>query len=143
MEVLRVYVNLTGWLEVASGDRVVRMLPFDGTVDGPFFKGTILQGGVDTQKVDPEGNGTLSARYMIDGEDCEGNACRMFIENNAPTNSTTTPTIITNSPALKWLETANLQGRLEFPDGKLNIVIEMLGEKEDTIGMSDSSYGKA
>ena len=55
MEVLRVYVNLTGWLEVASGDRVVRMLPFDGTVDGPFFKGTILQGGVDTQKVDPEG----------------------------------------------------------------------------------------
>lgn len=131
MEVMRVHVNLTGWLEVISGDRVVKMLPFDGTVDGPYFKGTILQGGVDTQKTDTNGNGTLSARYMIDGEDCEGNACRMFIENNAPTNSTTTPTIITDSPALKWLETANLQGRLEFPDGKLDIVIEMPEAEED------------
>jgi len=131
MEVMRVHVNLTGWLEVVSGDRVVKMLPFDGTVDGPYIKGTILQGGVDTQKTDTNGNGTLSARYMIDGEDCQGNACRMFIENNAPTNSTTTPTIITDSPALKWLETANLQGRLEFPDGKLDIVIEMLEAEED------------
>lgn len=131
MEVMRVHVNLTGWLEVTSGDRVVKMLPFDGTVDGPYFKGTILQGGVDTQKTDTNGNGTLSARYMIDGEDCEENACRMFIENNAPTNSTTTPTIITDSPALKWLETANLQGRLEFPDGKLDIVIEMPEAEED------------
>ena len=128
MEVMRVHVNLTGWLEVTSGDRVVRMLPFDGTVDGPYFNGTILQGGVDTQKTDTEGNGALSARYMIDGEDCEGNACRMFIENNAPTGSTTTPTIITNSPALKWLETAKLQGRLEFPDGKLVIVIDAIEE---------------
>ena len=126
MEVLRVYVNLTGWLKVTSGNRVVKMLPFEGTCDGPYFKGTILQGGVDTQKTDLEGNGTLSARYMIDGVDCEGNNCRMFIENNAKTNSTTTPTIITDSPALKWLETANLQGRLEFPDGKLNIVIETI-----------------
>lgn len=126
MEVLRIYVNVTGFYEVVSGDRTIRMLPFEGTCDGPFFKGNILPGGVDTQKGYADGTGTLSARYMIEGTDCEGNACKLFIENNAKFNNYTVPTIITDSPALKWLETADLQGRLEFPDGKLNIVIEML-----------------
>ena len=103
MEVLRVYVNLTGWLEVTSGDRVVKMLPFDGTCDGPYFKGTILQGGVDTQKTDLEGNGTLSARYMIDGVDCEGNKCRMFIENNAKTKAALESIGLTTDAAFKSL----------------------------------------
>lgn len=139
MEVLRVFVNLTGFHEVVSGKGTIRMLPFDGTVDGPFFKGTILSGAADTQKADPTGNGGLSARYVIEGEDCEGTSCKMFIENNAPFNAPTVPDIITDSPALRWLETAQLQGRIEFPDGKLNIVVEMLGAKEDCVGMSDSS----
>ena len=124
MEVLRVHVNVTGCHEVVSGDRTIRMLPFEGTCDGPYFRGTILSGGVDTQKAYADGTGTLSARYMIEGTDCEGNSCKMFIENNAEFNSYTVPTIITDSLVLKWLETANLRGRLEFPDGKLNIVIE-------------------
>lgn len=128
MEILRVYVNVTECHEVVSGDKTVRMLPFEGTCDGPFFKGTIMSGGVDTQKGYADGTGTLSARYMIEGTDCEGNACRLFIENNAKFNEPTVPSILTDSPALKWMETAKLQGRLEFPDGKLNIVIEMLGE---------------
>jgi kanamycin kinase/aminoglycoside 3'-phosphotransferase-3 len=139
MELLRVYVNLTGFYEVVSGDKTIRMLPFDGTCDGPFFQGTILPGGVDTQKGYADGTGTLSARYMIEGTDCEGNPCKLFIENNANFNDYTVPSILTDSSALKWLESANLQGRLEFPEGKLNIVIEMLGAKEDTIGMSGSS----
>lgn len=132
MEVMRVHVNLTGFHEVASGKGTIRMLPFDGTVDGPYFKGTILSGAADTQKADPDGNGSLSARYVIEGEDFEGNPCKMFIENNAPFNAPTVPDIITDSPALKWLETAKLQGRLEFPDGKIEIVIEAL-EEEDSL----------
>ena len=78
MEVLRVYVNVTGYHEVVSEKQTVRMLPFDGTCDGPFFKGTILSGGVDTQKVDETGAGMLSARYMIEGVDCKGNPCKLF-----------------------------------------------------------------
>lgn len=139
MEVLRVYVGLTGFYEMESGDKKIRMILFEGTCDGPFFQGTILPGGVDTQKGYEDGTGTLSARYMIDGTDCEGNPCRMFIENNASCNDYTIPSIFTDSPALQWLETANLRGRMEFPEGKLNIVIEMLGAKEDSIGMSGSS----
>ena len=124
MEVLRVYVNVTGCHEVVSGDKTVRMLPFNGTCDGPFFKGTILSGGVDTQKGYADGEGTLSARYMIEGTDCEGNVCKLFIENNAEFNKDTVPNIITDSPALKWLETAKLRGRIECPEGQLTIVIE-------------------
>lgn len=124
MEVLRVYVNVIGCQEVVSEKETVRMLSFDGTCDGPYFKGTILSGGVDTQRVDSAGKGTLSARYMIEGTDCEGNACRLFIENNAPTGGTTTPVIVTDSPVLKWMETAKLQGRIECPGGQLTIVIE-------------------
>ena len=123
MEVLRVYVNVTGCHEVVSDGNTVRMLLFDGTCGGPYFNGTILSGGVDTQKGYADGTGTLSARYMIDGTDCEGNACKLFIENNAEFNAPTVPKILTDSPALKWLESAELEGRLEFPEGKLNIVI--------------------
>ena len=130
MEVLRVHVNLTGFHEVVSEKGTIRMLPFDGMVDGPFFKGTILSGAADTQKGAPDGSGSLSARYVIEGVDCEGNPCKMFIENNAPFNAPTVPDIVTDSPVLKWLETAELQGRLEFPDGKIEIVIETLGTED-------------
>ena len=37
MEVLRVYVNVTGCHEVVSEKGTVRMLSFEGTCDGPFF----------------------------------------------------------------------------------------------------------
>jgi len=123
MEVLRVHVNVTGCYEVVSDGNMAKMLLFDGTCSGKYFNGTILPGGVDTQKGYPDGTGTLSARYMVEGTDCEGNACKLFIENNAQFNSNTVPKILTDSPALKWLETAELEGRLEFPEGKLNIVI--------------------
>lgn len=139
MEVLRVYVNLTGFHEVVSGKGTIRMLPFDGMVEGPFFRGVILSGAADTQKADIHGNGGLSARYMIEGEDCAGNPCKMFVENNALFNAPTVPDIVTDSPILKWLETAKLQGRIELPDGKVEIAIEVIGAEEDTIGMSDSS----
>ena len=123
MEVLRVYVNVTGCHEVISGDRTVRMLTFDGTCDGPFFKGTILPGGVDTQRMDEIGAGTLSARYMIEGLDCKGNACKVFIENNAVLGNDTVPTIVTDSPELKWLETARLHGKIADTEGQLTIII--------------------
>lgn len=127
MEVLRVYVNITGCHEVVSGNKTVRMLTFDGSCDGPFFQGTILPGGVDTQRAEDNETGTLSARYMIEGTDCEGNSCKLFIENNAEFNSYTVPTIITDSPALKWLEKANLQGRIEEINGQLTIIVELKG----------------
>ena len=90
------------------------MVSFTGTVDCPNFHGVILPGGVDTQRM-VDGHLTLSARYMLEGTDADGNACRVFIENNGATDDpaqpmTTTPVIFTDSPALQWLETAALRG---------------------------------
>ncbi|MBP3609025.1 MAG: DUF3237 family protein [Lachnospiraceae bacterium] len=126
MEILRIYINIGECLEVVSGEETVRMLLFDGSCDGDFFKGTILPGGVDTQRIAADGTGTLSARYMLKGTDYKNQPCSIFIENKAQTGgerTETIPKLVTDSEALKWLETAELKGSLEHVDGQLTIVI--------------------
>ena len=130
MEILRLYINLTEINEVVSDEITAKMLLFDGTCQGEYFNGTILNGGVDTQLILPDGTGTLSARYIVEGHDCKGHACRLFIENNAQVGNEKTvthPKIITDSRELKWLETESLTGRIENENGQLVIVIERAG----------------
>lgn len=130
MEVLRLYINLTEINEVVSDTVTAKMLLFNGECKGEYFNGTIMNGGVDTQMIYTDGTGTLSARYIVEGQDYKGNVCRLFIENNAKIGSTdnaTEPKVITDSKELKWLETADLAGRIENEDGQLIIVIEKVG----------------
>lgn len=129
MEILRLYINLTEINEVVSDSRTAKMLLFNGTCKSDIFNGTILNGGVDTQIIEADGTGTLSARYIVEGHDCKGNACRLFIENNAKIgteDASTHPMIITDSQELKWLENANLVGHIVHEDGQLMIVIEKI-----------------
>ena len=124
-DIMRLYINLTEINEVVSDSVTAKMLLFDGTCESDIFNGTILHGGVDTQMVYPDGSGTLSARYIVEGTDSKGNQCRLFIENNAKLGSdqiVTDPQIITDSKELKWLENANLVGRIEHGE-QLTIVI--------------------
>ena len=88
----------------------------------------VMPGGVDTQRM-VNGHLTLSARYMLEGTDADGNACRVFTENTGATDDpappmTTTPVIFTDSPALQWLETAVLRGTLE-PHGSDGVIIHI------------------
>ena len=125
MEILRLYINLTEINEVVSDSRTAKMLLFNGTCKSDIFNGTILNGGVDTQIIEADGTGTLSARYIVEGQDSKGNACRLFIENNAKLGADqiiTSPKIVTDSKELKWLETAKLVGRIEHGE-QLTIVI--------------------
>lgn len=127
MEILRLYINLTEINEVVSDSVTAKMLLFDGTCKSDIFNGTILHGGVDTQMVYPDGTGTLSARYIVEGQDNKGNSCRLFIENNAKLGAdqiVTEPKIVTDSKELKWLETTKLVGRIEHGE-QLTIVISM------------------
>lgn len=125
MEILRLHINLTEINEVVSDDIIAKMLLFDGTCEGDYFNGSILNGGVDTQMIKKDGSGTLSARYMLKGMDCKGNPCQIFIENNAVLGeSETLPKIITDSKELKWMETADLSGRIMDENGQLLILIE-------------------
>ncbi len=127
MEIMRIKVFLTGSTTVEGHAQKVVMLPFTGEYTGPLFTGTILPGGVDTQRIEQDGRCALSARYALSGTDCAGKPCQLFIENTAVASPgaemLTHPVIRTDSEALRWLETAELTGRMEqFPD-HIEIVI--------------------
>jgi hypothetical protein len=84
----------------------VIMIPFSGTVAGELFNGRVLPGGVDTQIVDQNGVRHMSARYMLEGVDKNGEQCRIYIDNNGwfPGEMVmpfkTIPTFFTDSKAL-------------------------------------------
>lgn len=130
-EVLTININIdpNQICNVKAGERSVNMIPFGGQAEGKYFSGKVLAGGVDTQKyVQKQGqqmpDGTLSARYMLQGKDQEGNACKIFIENNGKFGEEFThPVVITDSPALSFLNTAELKGKLDFSNQQLVIRI--------------------
>ena len=127
MEILRLFINIKEVNTVESDTYTAVMILFDGRCEGKFFEGTILPGGVDTQIVNKDKTGTLSARYIVEGKDCEGNSCRLFIENNGILSDdgiVTKPKILTDSPVLKWMETEEFVGHIHDDDGQLTIIIE-------------------
>ena len=132
MEILRIKVFLTDCITVEGHAQKAVMLPFTGECESKLFSGRILPGGVDTQRIEKDGRCSLSARYALEGNDCEGHACRLFIENVAVSSPgaemITHPSIRTDSPALRWLENAALTGRIEHCSDHIEIVISLLDE---------------
>ena len=78
--------------------------PFSGDASGPFFTGKIIGPAVDTQKIGKDGSFRLSARYMLEGVDSAGNACRVFIENQGNEAEGFCPWLVTDSPVLQQWE---------------------------------------
>ncbi len=127
-EILTINVNLTDIYEVKGKSAEAVMINFGGDAKSEFFEGVILPGGVDTQKEFYPERRTLSARYILEGKDMEGEKCRIFIENNGTADENkfvheTTPRIVTDSKALSWMETATLKGTLEPKEGGVIIHI--------------------
>ncbi|MBR3765276.1 MAG: alpha/beta fold hydrolase [Clostridia bacterium] len=127
MELLRIKVFLTGYEKVEGFADTAVMLPFTGKCESALFHGDILSGGVDTQRITPDGKCRLSARYMLEGTDCEGEKCRLFIQNEGVSlpgqPMVTYPVFRTDSRAIKWLETAALTGALEHYEDHIEIVL--------------------
>lgn len=82
----------------------ILMIPFTGRAYGEYFNGEIIGTGTDTQKYDVKsGECRLSARYMLQGIDKEGNACRIFIENSLQDEEGWHPMVVTDSTCLcQW-----------------------------------------
>lgn len=116
-EELVIKVELTATDEVKGESGTGRMIHFGGTADCPNFKGEVLPGGVDTQKECAGKPPMLSARYILEGVDKDGQECRIFIENNGcfreGKKNETVPLIFTDSKALSYLEHAILRGTIE------------------------------
>ncbi len=105
----------------------VVMIPFAGTVSGELLNGRVLPGGVDTQTVNQNGIRHMSARYMLDCVDKDGDPCRVYIENNGwfETQSMpfkTIPTFITDSQKLApYLHANYFRGEGHFSEDGLTI----------------------
>ena len=76
-EVITVFVRVDQSFAVKGQTGGATMLLFSGYAEGENFKGRILPGAVDCQKTDINGF-TLSARYILEGEDKEGKNCKIF-----------------------------------------------------------------
>ena len=143
MEILRIKVYLTDHIAVEGHADTAVMLPFTGECDSPIFQGKILPGGVDTQRVDKEGKCKLSARYTLEGVDCDGVPCKLFIQNEGVSlpggEMHTRPIFRTDSKALAWLETADLTGRIEHCGDHIEIVLS----SEDKPGVKHIALTRA
>jgi hypothetical protein len=127
-EVLTINVEITAIDEIHGSKGEVAMIHFGGYADCELFKGKIMPGAVDTQTEWYGEDRILSARYMLQGTDCAGEECRLFIENNSiglDSNGEmiTKPEIITDSKELAWLERADLRGSIRaIPKGIMIII---------------------
>ena len=107
-------------VSVRGQKTTIVMIPFTGTTEGPYFQGKTVGSGVDTQRIGEDGAARLSARYMLEGTDAAGNACRIYIENEGNGQEGFIPRIVTDSPLLKGWETAELGATVDgIPGGVL------------------------
>ncbi len=126
-QLLVIHVACYEPVAVKGREKEVVMVPFDGQAEGPCFSGKVIGSGVDTQTT-VNGNATLSARYMLEGRDAEGNPCRIFIENQGSMETGLHPIIVTDSPLLREWEKSELLSTLEpTSDGVTVKIFRMIG----------------
>ncbi|MCR4923366.1 MAG: DUF3237 family protein [Lachnospiraceae bacterium] len=124
-ELFTVHINCYADYEVNCEGTLYKQILFDGNVTGACFNGRILPGGVDTQIINPDGKGSLCARYILEGKDSLGNDCRIFVENTAEIGSQLTfPKCCSDSSELSWLKDAELRGYMIFDEEDFRIVIK-------------------
>ncbi|MCF0202120.1 MAG: DUF3237 family protein [Bacteroidaceae bacterium] len=122
-EILTILITILGAIGVNNGDKNVNMIAFSGRAESSWFSGDVMSGGIDTQTFTKDG-GHLSARYILQGKDNAGDSCKIYIENNGKFGEEyTTPTVVTDSKSLAFLNKAKLRGKLDFSGGKLTIRI--------------------
>ena len=106
--VLRIKIEANGEAVHLNGEAgEVLMIPFKGHVESDIFNGIVVPCGVDTQVVNLAGVRHMSARYMLQGKDKEGQDCSIYVENNGYFDDATktmpfhtVPTFLTDSKAL-------------------------------------------
>ena len=69
-------------VHLSSETGAVDMIPFGGTVRGEIFQGIVEPCGVDTQVLNQAGVRHMSARYMLTGQDSQGQEAHIYVENN-------------------------------------------------------------
>lgn len=114
MKEFKIKIDIKDCMEVNGNSGNAKIILFSGFCENEYFSGKILEGGADTQLIRHGKRTTVSARYILEGFDYKGTPCRIFIENNGYIDSDgsihTIPYVLTDSSALKWLETQIKRG---------------------------------
>lgn len=123
---IHVILDQTQSVQGAGGQAV--MILFHGTFTCSLGSGKVLPGGVDTQIGRLGQERTLSARYILEGQDRENRTFHIFVENNGVCGKNggikTTPVIITDAEELQWMEREKLTGTVES-DGEDDVTIKI------------------
>ena len=127
-EVLTIHVTLDQTQSVQGAGGQALMIFFHGTFTCSLGTGQVLPGGVDTQIERQGQERTLSARYILEGQDRENRTFHIFVENNGVCRENgviaTTPVILTDAAELQWMEREKLTGTVES-DGKDGVMIKI------------------
>lgn len=116
-KLLEINVTCLESYDVKGKTRTVNMVPFTAETSGEFFTGKTMGVSVDTQTYEEGVIGKLSARYMLEGTDFAGAACRIYIENNTCDDGILRPRIVTDSKALSHWEDIPMRAELEITEG--------------------------
>ncbi|MBR0227239.1 MAG: DUF3237 family protein [Clostridia bacterium] len=127
---LEIQVKLLPSQRVNGSTRDILMIPFTGVAGGPWFTGQVIGPGVDTQNISKDGKAALSARYMLEGTDKNGQRCRIFIENQGSFDSGFKPTVVTDSVLLADWEKAELSATVEGAPGGVLVRIFREGARK-------------
>ena len=111
-EVLTVDVRVTGRRMLERGWNNTISLPFEGTCDGPYFKGTILPGAVDVQHRNGLKVVEFTADYQLAGKDYTGADCKVHVVNRFD-GKRWVPKVTTDSTALAFLNHTRCEAFLE------------------------------
>ena len=125
--IMTINVEITGSQSLSGEDQSVSLLHFHAEAEGELFNGSTIEDGIDTQTF-IGGKFNMSARYMLEGKDFEGNSCKVFIENSGSTLSDLTPKIVTDSEALRFLQEQVLYAQGESIGDGVIIKIYKQGE---------------
>ncbi len=126
-KILEIHIVLEGEFSVHGKHTDIHMIPFTGKAESRYFCGRVVGSGTDTQKISKNGEELLSARYMLEGTDPDGEKCRIFVENSGSWKKGFRPVIVTDSKALSWLEETELTAEVTNCGEK--VTVSIYGEK--------------
>lgn len=119
-EILTIRVVITRCESKETGEVKKNDVFFTGYCDTDYFRGAIVPEGCDKQEYLEGEQPKLRAEYTLLGNDCNGENCTIHIVNQWDRDEWR-PMITTKSPALAWLNDADLTAVLEFGKGELTV----------------------
>ena len=118
-----IHVRCGEALSVRDAGETVVMIPFSGRAEGPGFTGEIIGPGVDTQVIPHGQEGRLSARYMLSGQDAEGQPCRLFVQNEGSFSAGFRPRVVTDSAAIRAFARDGLAAQVDIVPGGVRVTL--------------------